>query len=63
MSFVGLLCLTQKFLSTCELTVAAIRRSHCSRSRVLLLYTVSDGRISDAEALSADVVATAVAIL
>ena len=46
----------------CE-TVAAIRRSQCSRSRVLSLYTVSDGRISDAEALSADVVATAVAIL
>ena len=35
----------------------------CSRSRVLSLYTVSDGRISDAEVLSADVVATAVAIL
>ena len=35
----------------------------CSRSRVLSLYTVSDGRISDAEALSADVLATAVVIL
>ena len=35
----------------------------CSRSRVLSLYTVSDGRVSDAEALSADVVAAAVAIL
>ena len=35
----------------------------CSRSRVLSLYSISDGRISDAEALSADVVATAVAIL
>ena len=34
----------------------------CSGSRVLSLYTVSGGRISDAEALSADV-ATAVAIL
>ena len=34
----------------------------CSRSRVLSLYTVSEGRTSDAEALSADVVATAVAI-
>ena len=49
-------------LSTCE-TVAAIRRSQCSRSRVLSVHTVSDGRISDAEALSVDVVATAVAIL
>ena len=39
------------------------RRSQCSRSRVLPLYTVSDGRISDAEALSADVLATAVAML
>ena len=35
----------------------------CSRSRVLSLYTVPDGRISDAEALSADVVATSVAVL
>ena len=34
-----------------------------SSSPVLSLYIVSDGRISDAEALSADVVATAVAIL
>ena len=39
------------------------RRSQCSRSHVLSFFTVSDGRISDAEALSADVVATAVAIL
>ena len=35
----------------------------CSRSRVLSLYTVPDGRISDAEALSANVVATSVAVL
>ena len=36
MSFAGLVCLSQKFLSTCEIVVGD-RRRHCSRSHFLPL--------------------------